>query len=200
MTYDVSLLLVGIYVTFPMMVVVSFLVAMFTSMGQFDNMSVLIFMVCMFLQMAIAVYGVSRIRAATALADTGSVLGARDGSHGSGPSAPALATAFFMQTPIERGVGVVRKTDSEADSAIGSIRTTVTTTSVTAPLSMLTSLKNALNGFAAGFTSSSAADGGYSSLPSDISEHGSPTPMNIVTGVPVPAPAAAQLQGTTNWI
>ena len=200
MTYDVSLLLVGIYVTFPMMVIISFLVAIFGSMGQYDNRAVLIFMVCMFLQMTIAAYGVSRIRAATALANTGSVSGTTNERHGSGPSAPALATAFFMQSPIVRSGGGVRKMNADADSAAAAICTTTTTTTVTAPLSMLASIKKAFDGIAAGFTAPSAADGGYSSLSSDISVHDSPSPMNIITGVPVPAPFTAEQQGTTNWI
>ena len=88
------------------------------------------------------------------------------------------------------------KTQFKADSSI----VTTTTTSVSAPLTMLSSIKNKFGGITAGFAAPSAADGAYSSLPSDISVHGSPTPMNIVTGVPVPAPITAEQQGTTNWI
>ena len=89
------------------------------------------------------------------------------------------------------------ESEFQADCAIA---TTTTTTSVNAPLSMLTSIRNTLGGITPGFAAPSAADGAYSSLPSDISVHGSRTPMNIVTGVPITPPVTAEQQGTTNWI
>ena len=61
-------------------------------------------------------------------------------------------------------------------------------------------MEDAINGISSVFSAPVAADGAYTSLSSDESVHGSPSPMNIVTGVPVPAPVTAQQQGTTNWI
>ena len=90
------------------------------------------------------------------------------------------------------------ETGFQADRAIAT--TTTTTTSVNVPLNILTSIRNTLGGITPGLAAPSAADGAYSSLPSDISEHGSRTPMNIVTGVPIPPLVTAEQQGTTNWI
>ena len=100
---------------------------------------------------------------------------------------------------IEGGEG---SSDGNGVVSEASLSTTTTTSIVTAPVTVLSSMRSALSGIAASLStpSVSVADGAYSALSAEDSVHGLYSSMVVVTGVPVHAPIAGQREGSTNVI
>ena len=205
MSLDCAMYVVGACITLPTLGILLYGIASCITHPKENIEPLAIFTVGFFFQLGLMIYAVSRYRAITAITSTASVSSARHGGQGAGPSAPTLATAIFIQASTERGGdggGGASQTEVKTATAVSTFSTTTSTASVTSPasVSLASSMRNAINGISSVFTAPLAADGAYTSLSSDESVHGSPSPMNIVTGVPVPAPVTAQQQGTTNWI